>query len=60
MRKINIPILIANVLTGVAFIAQTFVGDMEISSIQPAVTITNWNEKQEIWTMARCRVLDFF
>ncbi|MBO9699989.1 MAG: hypothetical protein J7604_07245 [Sporocytophaga sp.] len=46
--------MIANVLTGLAFIAHTFVGDMEISSIQPAVTITNWNEKQEIWTMARC------
>lgn len=54
MREINIPILIANVLTGLAFIAHTFVGDMEISSIQPAVTTTNWNEKQEIWTMARC------
>lgn len=54
MRKINIPILIANVLTGLAFIAHTFVGDMEISSIQPVITITNWNEKQEVWTMARC------
>lgn len=54
MRKINISILIANILTGLAFFAHTFGGDIEINSIQPAISIDNWAEKQQIWTMARC------
>ena len=54
MRSINIPILIANILTALAFLAHTFGGDIEITSIQPAINIDNWAEKQQIWTMARC------
>lgn len=54
MRKISIPILLANILTGLAFLAHTFGGDIEINSIQPAININNWVEKQQIWTMARC------
>lgn len=54
MRKINTPVLVANILTGLAFIIHTIAGDMEISSIQPEVTIANFVEKQQIWTMARC------
>lgn len=54
MRKINIPILLANILTALAFFAHTFGGDIEINSIQPALNTTNWVEKQQIWTMARC------
>ncbi len=54
MRKISTPILLANILTALAFLAHTFGGDMEITSIQPAITINNWAEKQQIWTMARC------
>ncbi|MBY0245684.1 MAG: hypothetical protein K2Q03_09545 [Sphingobacteriaceae bacterium] len=54
MKKINIPILLASILTGLAFIAHTIGGDIELTSIQPAITIDNWAEKQQIWTMARC------
>lgn len=54
MKKINIPILLANILTGLAFLAHTIGGDIEINSIQPALNINNWVEKQQIWTMARC------
>lgn len=54
MRKINIPILLANILTGLAFLAHTIGGDIELTSILPAININNWAEKQQIWTMARC------
>jgi len=54
MRKINTPVLLANILTALAFFAHTFGGDMEINSIQPSVGIDNWAEKQQIWTMVRC------
>ena len=54
MKKINIPILFANILTGLAFLAHTIGGDIELTSIQPALNINNWVEKQQIWTMARC------
>ena len=54
MKKINIPILLANILTGLAFLAHTIGGDIEINSIQPALNINNWVVKQQIWTMARC------
>lgn len=53
MRKINTPVLLANLLTGLAFFAHTFAGDMEIISIQPSTGINNWAEKQQIWTMVR-------
>ena len=54
MKKINIPILIASILTGLAFFAHTIGGDIELASIQPSININNWVEKQQIWTMARC------
>ena len=54
MKTISIPILVANILTGLAFLAHTFGGDMEISSMQPAINTSNWAEQQQIWTMARC------
>lgn len=48
----NIPILIANILTLLAFLAHTFMGDKELKLIEPG------NDekylKQEKWTMARC------
>ena len=50
----NIPILIANILTLLAFFAHTFVGDGELKIIQPALDETDWVNKQEKWTMARC------
>jgi hypothetical protein len=54
MRKISIPILLANILTGLAFFAHTIGGDIELGSIMPATSINNWEEKQQIWTMVRC------
>jgi hypothetical protein len=54
MKKINIPILFANILTGLAFLAHTIGGDIELISIQPTLNMNNWVEKQQIWTMARC------
>lgn len=50
----NIPILIANILTALAFFAHTFAGDGELKIIQPPVNSDNGLEKQEKWTMARC------
>ena len=50
----NIPILIANILTFLAFIIHTFIGDKELKIIQPTTTVDNWTKKQEKWTMARC------
>ena len=50
----NIPILVANILTLLAFFAHTFVGDGELKIIQPALDETDWVNKQEKWTMARC------
>lgn len=50
----NIPLLIANILTLLAFFAHTFVGDGELKIIQPALDETDWVNKQEKWTMARC------
>lgn len=50
----NIPILIANVLTFLAFIIHTFVGDKEHKILQPETNNTDWVNKQEKWTVARC------
>ena len=47
----NIPILIANVLTLLAFIIHTFIGDKELKMIEPE-NDDNYL-KQEKWTMAR-------
>jgi uncharacterized membrane protein len=50
----NIPILIANILTLLAFVIHAFMGDRELKIIQPSTDIDKWAEKQEKWTMARC------
>jgi hypothetical protein len=54
MKKINIPIFVASILTVLAFLAHTIGGDIELTSIQPTLSINSWAEKQQIWTMARC------
>lgn len=54
MKKQNIPLLTATLLTVLAFFAHTFAGDMELQLIQPARESDSWAEKQQIWTMARC------
>ncbi|MCK4664135.1 MAG: hypothetical protein KAT68_14805 [Bacteroidales bacterium] len=50
----NIPILIANILTLLAFFIHTFMGDKELKLIEPKTEQDNNYEKQEKWTMARC------
>ncbi len=50
----NIPILIANILTLLAFIVHTFVGDKELKTIEPKNPIDENNMEREKWTMARC------
>jgi len=50
----NIPISAANILTLLAFLIHTFMGDKELKIIQPTEGIDNWTNKQEKWTMARC------
>ena len=52
MRKLNVPLLIAALLTILAFFAHTIGGDMEIQTIKPVQDAGF--EKQQIWTMARC------
>lgn len=50
----SILILTANILTLLAFIIHTFMGDKELKIIQPSTEVNKWAEKQEKWTMARC------
>lgn len=50
----NIPVLIANILTLLAFVLHTFVGDKELKVNEPAETIEDNYLKREKWTMARC------
>ena len=50
----NTPILIANILTLLAFFIHTFIGDRELKTIEPNTDTDNWITKQEKWTMARC------
>lgn len=45
---------LAKIIRTVAFLAHTIGGDIELKSIQPAINVNNWVEKQQIWTMARC------
>jgi hypothetical protein len=54
MKKTNLPILLANILTCLAFLIHAFAGDAELVSIQPAINNDDWAGKQQIWTMARC------
>lgn len=50
----SIPILIANILTALAFVAHAFVGDKELKVNEPADGDKASLDKREKWTMARC------
>lgn len=50
----NILILIANILTLLAFFIHSFVGDRELKIIQPTQNTDDLVNKQEKWTMTRC------
>lgn len=50
----NTYLIIANILTGLAFIAHTFMGDQELKVLMPSIDESGWLNKQEKWTMARC------
>lgn len=50
----NTPILIASILTFLAFVLHTFVGDKELKVNEPSETIEDNFLKREKWTMARC------
>ena len=50
----NIPILIANMLTFLAFVIHTFVGDKELKVNEPIEETGEKLQKREKWTMARC------
>ncbi len=47
-------ILLANILTLLAFIIHTFIGDRELKLLEPEAGLDEKNEKLEKWTMARC------
>ncbi|MFN3848126.1 MAG: hypothetical protein ACK4NY_01800 [Spirosomataceae bacterium] len=50
----NIPILIANIFTLLAFVVHTFIGDKELKVNEPTSEIDENHQKREKWTMARC------
>ena len=50
----NTPILIANILTLLAFFIHTFMGDKELKLIKPNFDSEDNYQKKEKWTMARC------
>ena len=50
----NLPILIANILTLLAFMLHTFVGDKELKVNEPIDENDAHFQKREKWTMARC------
>ncbi|MEM1137764.1 MAG: hypothetical protein AAGI07_18135 [Bacteroidota bacterium] len=50
----NISILIANILTFLAFVIHAFVGDKELKMNEPEIDKENNYQKIEKWTMARC------
>lgn len=54
MKKLNVLLLLAMLLTVLAFFAHTFGGDMELHLIKPTLETDQNNEKQQIWTMVRC------
>jgi hypothetical protein len=51
---VNILILIANILTLLAFALHTFVGDKELKVNEPTEETDVKFQKREKWTMARC------
>jgi len=53
MKKQNVPLLLALLLTSLAFFAHCIGGDIELSMIRPSNGVDNLAEKQQIWTMAR-------
>jgi hypothetical protein len=53
-ENMNISILIANILTLLAFIAHTFIGDKELKVNEPTNETDENYQKREKWTMARC------
>jgi len=50
----NGMILTANILTFLAFVIHTFMGDRELKIIQPNFDSEDNYQKKEKWTMARC------
>jgi len=50
----NISILIANILTLLAFFIHMFMGDKELKVLQPPDNAEDFVNKQEKWTMVRC------
>jgi hypothetical protein len=50
----NAALLIANLLTALAFVVHTFVGDKELKVIEPSDDSDVNFQKREKWTMARC------
>jgi hypothetical protein len=50
----NAALLIANLLTALAFVVHTFVGDKELKVIEPSDDSDENSQKREKWTMARC------
>ena len=50
----NISILIANILTLLAFVIHTFIGDKELKINEPKNETDENYQKREKWTMARC------
>lgn len=53
MNEMNIPILLASILTLLAFFIHTFVGDKELKIIEPENENDEKYLKREKWTMAR-------
>jgi hypothetical protein len=53
-RDMNKPILIANILTLLAFLIHTFMGDKALRLIEPKTDNDEKNLKRVAWTMARC------
>ena len=49
----NVPLLIANILTFLGVIAHIFKADKGIKIIEPLPNTNNWITKQEKWTMVR-------
>lgn len=47
----NIAISIVNILTLLAFLIHTFIGDRELKIIQPSKDTDKGSEKLEKWTM---------
>lgn len=47
-------IIIANILTLIAFLLHAFMGDRELKMIEPSTESDKEAHKQEKWTMARC------